>query len=386
MRVLMVSKACLVGAYQRKLEEIAALPEIELTVAVPPAWRDERGIIRLERAHLRGYRLAVEPIAFNGRFHLHYYPRLGRLIEQVRPDLVHIDEEPYNLATWHALRLARRFGARTLFFSWQNLLRRYPWPFSRFEREVLRTADGAIAGNQEARAVWRAKGFAGPIAVIPQFGIDLDVFRPVERPSAPGRPFTAGYAGRLVRDKGVDILLKAAAQLPDIHLRIVGGGPELAPLQRLAGEIGLAGRVAWLPLVPSEQMPAELAEMDVLVLPSRTRPNWKEQFGRVLIEAMACGVPVIGADSGEIPNVIGEAGWLFPEEDAAALAGALRRLWQQPEAWARLSRLGRERVQAQYSQRRIAEETVTVYRELMANRESHLDGRTNRLGHTRPAA
>src|SRR6185503_10420543 len=172
MRVLMVSKACLVGAYQRKLEEMAALPDIELTVAVPAAWRDERGLIRLERVHLQGYRLAVEPIAFNGHFHFHYYPRLGRLMAQVRPQLVHVDEEPYNLATWHALRLARRHHARTVFFSWQNLLRRYPWPFNGFEREVLRTANGAIAGNQEAQAVWRAKGFAGPIAVIPQFGVD----------------------------------------------------------------------------------------------------------------------------------------------------------------------------------------------------------------------
>jgi glycosyltransferase involved in cell wall biosynthesis len=367
MRVLMVSKACLVGAYQRKLEEMAALPDIELTVAVPAAWRDARGLIRLERAHVRGYRLEVEPIAFNGRFHLHYYPRLGRLMDAVRPQLVHMDEEPYNLATWHALRLARRRGARTLFFSWQNLRRSYPWPFSAFEREVLRTANGAIAGNQEAQAVWRAKGFARPMPVIPQFGVDLEIFRPVERPAADGRPFVAGYAGRLVREKGVDLLLRAAASLPaEIQLRIVGGGPEQAALKRLADKLGLAGRVAWLPLVPSEQMPAQFAQMDCLVLPSRTRPNWKEQFGRVLIEAMACGVPVIGADSGEIPNVIGSAGWLFPESDAAALAERLRQLWQRPEARAQLSGLGRQRAEALYSQRRIAEESVQFYRELMA--------------------
>ncbi len=366
----MVSKACLVGAYQRKLEEMAALPEIELTVAVPAAWRDARGLIRLERAHVRGYRLVVEPIAYNGHFHFHYYPRLGRLMAEVRPQLVHVDEEPYNLATWHALRLARRHHARALFFSWQNLLRRYPWPFSAFERDVLRTADGAIAGNQEAQAVWRAKGFAGPMAVIPQFGVDLEVFRPVERPAGPniGRPFVAGYAGRLVREKGVDILLRAAAKLPaDIHLRIVGGGPELPALKRLADRLGLAGRVAWLPIVPSEQMPAQFAQMDCLVLPSRTRPNWKEQFGRVLIEAMACGVPVIGAASGEIPNVIGAAGWLFPEADAAALAERLRQLWQQPDARTLLSSLGRQRVEALYSQRRIADDTVKMYRDLMAN-------------------
>ncbi|MEP7358268.1 MAG: glycosyltransferase, partial [Anaerolineales bacterium] len=266
------------------------------------------------------------------------------------------------------LRLARGLGARALFFSWQNLLRRYPWPFSAFERQVLRMADGAIAGSQEAQAVWRAKGFTGPIAVIPQFGVDVDIFRPVARPAGPeaGRPFVAGYAGRLVREKGVDILLRAAAQLPaQVHLRLIGGGPAQAALQQQAAALGLAGRVAWRPLVPSEQMPAELAALDFLVLPSRTRPNWKEQFGRVLIEAMACGVPVIGAASGEIPNVIGEAGLLFPEEDAATLAERLRQLWQQPELAARLSTLGQARARALYSQRRIAEETAAVYRRLM---------------------
>ena len=136
MRVLMVSKACIVGAYQKKLEELAHQPEIKLTVVVPPYWRDERGTMELERQYTEGYELVVERMALNGHFHLHFYPGLGKQIRRVQPDLVHIDEEPYNLATAHALWLARRAGARSLFFSWQNLSRSYPPPDSWLERSA----------------------------------------------------------------------------------------------------------------------------------------------------------------------------------------------------------------------------------------------------------
>ncbi|MCZ7547268.1 MAG: glycosyltransferase [Anaerolineae bacterium] len=192
MRVLMISKACLVGAYQRKLEAIAAHDGVELVVVVPPAWRDERGELKLERAHTAGYRLVVEPVAFGGNFHMHFYPRLGRAFARFRPDVVHIDEEPYNLATWHALWLARRAGARALFFTWQNINRRYPFPFDLGERWTLRRVDYAIAGTDGAAAVWRTKGYHGPLAVIPQFGVDPDIFSPGA--ARPAGAFRVGYA------------------------------------------------------------------------------------------------------------------------------------------------------------------------------------------------
>lgn len=367
MRVLMISKACVVGAYQRKLELIAAHDDIDLTVVVPPSWRDERGVLRLERAHTSGYWLAVEPVAFNGRFHLHFYPRLARRFAQVRPDVVHIDEEPYNLATWHALWLARRAGAKALFFTWQNLARRYPFPFAAGERWALRRADYAIAGTEGAAAVWRAKGYAGPLAVIPQFGVDPNLFSP----GAPGerrreRPFVIGYAGRLVPEKGVDLLLRAAAGLPgEWRLDVLGSGPAAGELKALAARLGIAARVRFTAWVASERMPAFYWGIDALAVPSRTRRNWKEQFGRVIVEAMACGAPVVGSDSGAIPEVMGDAGLIVPEDNEAALRAALARLMGDPALWADLSARGRARVAAHFTQGRIAEATVRVYREMV---------------------
>lgn len=365
MRVLMISKACLVGAYQRKLEEIARYSDVELTVLVPPAWQDERGVLRLERAHERGYTLRAIPIALNGNFHLHFYPSLRREMSQLRPDIVHMDEEPYNLSTFQATWLGRRVGARVLFFSWQNLDRLYPPPFSWMQSYVFRHATYGLAGNQDAVRVLRAKGYKGKLAIIPQFGVDPDIFKPAPR-RANGGGFAIGYVGRLVEEKGVDILLRAAARLPGVwRVYILGSGPQRQALEHLAIELGIEQQVIFDPPIPSTQMPAYYSGLDVLVLPSRSRANWKEQFGRVLIEAMACGVPVIGSTCGEIPNVIQDAGLVFPEGNVEALRECLIRLQQDQELRAALAERGRQRVLECYTQASIAAQTVQVYRSMM---------------------
>ena len=366
MRVLMVSKACIVGAYQKKLEELARLPDMELRVVVPPYWRDERGTMELERQHTSGYELVVERMAFNGHFHLHHYPGLGRQMQRFQPAVVHIDEEPYNLATAQALYLARQVGARSLFFSWQNIQRRYPPPFCLLEHYVLRGADYALVGNHEAVGVWRAKGYRGPIAVVPQFGVDPDIFRPGRRRADQG--FHVGYVGRLVAEKGVDLLLEALAGLAGAwRASILGSGPQRQALQEQARRLGLTDRVSFEDWLPSGQMPAHYRRLDALVLPSRTRPNWKEQFGRVLVEAMACGVAVVGSDCGEIPNVIGEAGLIFSEGQAEALRSRLERLLVEPQLRDELAERGRQRVLARYTQAQIAAQTYQVYQEMVGH-------------------
>ena len=369
MRVLMVSKACIAGTYQRKLEEIAARG-VDLTVAVPPYWRDDAGRrVPLERRHVEGYRLVETPMALNGRFHVHFYPRLADVVRDARPDLVHVDEEPYNVATAQALFLARAAGARTLFFTWQNLNRTYPLPFRLLERYAYRVTDGAIAGNRDAADVLREKGYRGRSWVIPQFGVDPAHFAPDPAPD-PSRPFTVGwFSGRLHAFKGVHLLIEAVAALADdTRLEILGWGPEEGRLRDLAARAGLGDRFRLLPGVPSHQVPAFARNLDVAVLPSLPTPRWMEQFGRMLIEAMACGVAVVGSDSGEIPHLVGDAGLTFPAGDAPALADRLRRLRDDRVLRASLVRLGTERVHAHFTQARIAEATVAAYREVLATR------------------
>lgn len=364
MRVVMISKACLVGAYQKKLEELARLPGMELTVLVPSYWRDSRGVTRLERRFTQGYNLHVVPMALNGHFHLHWYPGLGARLRVLRPDIVHVDEEPYNLATWQAMRLARALGSPACFFTWQNLPRAYPPPFRWFERYNYRHAAHALAGTQAAAETLRRKGYTGPLSIVPQFGVDPEEYRPA---GTPGRreSFTIGYAGGLVPEKGIDVLLRALAGLAECwEAHLAGEGAEGPRLARLAQALGIGERVHFRGRIPSSEMPDFYRSLDVLVLPSRSRPNWTEQFGRVLIEAMACGVAVVGSTCGEIPQVIGEAGLIFPEGDASALRAHLARLQADPSLRAELAARGRARVLSHYTQARIAADTYAVYRQM----------------------
>jgi glycosyltransferase involved in cell wall biosynthesis len=365
MRILMISKACLVEAYQTKLKEIGQAEGVELAVIVPPVWRDPAGPVYLEQNRAEGYRLWVDPLRLNGHFHLYYYPTLRRRLADFQPDILHVDEEPYNLATWLAVRQARAAGVKSLFFSWQNLHNRYPFPFSLMEKQVLEQVDYAIVGNEASGQVWRAKGYKGPYQVIPQFGVCPDFFRPQQRASD-STLVIGSTSRRLVPEKGIDLLLQAVAGLAgDWRLHIAGEGPARPSLEALATRLGIAGRVSFDGGIRSEQMPAYLQQLDVLVLPSRTLTNWKEQFGRVLIEAMACEVVVVGSDSGEIPHVIGDAGFVFPEGDVPALRRRLQQLLLEPALRRQLACAGRRRVLERYTQARIAAHTVAVYRTLM---------------------
>jgi glycosyltransferase involved in cell wall biosynthesis len=276
-----------------------------------------------------------------------------------------MDEEPYNLATWMGLRAAARRQASGLFFTWQNLYRRYPPPFRWLEQANYRRARIAIAGNHEAAAVLRRKGYRGEIAVIPQFGVDPTMFTP--RAVAPlSGPVRIGYAGGYLPEKGLDLLLQACAGLRGgWRLHLVGEGEERQRLTRLAKELHIDDRVCLDRRLASAEMPAFYQSLDMFVLPSRSTPTWKEQFGRVLIEAMACEVAVVGSSSGLIPNVVGDAGLVFDEGDAGSMRQTLQSLLDDSELRRELGARGRQRVLAHYTMAQVAAQTVQVYSALL---------------------
>jgi len=295
--------------------------------------------------------------------------RLWQALRRARPHLVQVDEEPASVALLQILLLKRMLGYKVIFFTWENLVIRYPWPFEWIRRLSLKLADGAIAGTEGAATVLRQAGYPKPLVIVPQLGVDPDHSAPQRaqdiRNTLGLKHFTVGYVGRLVPEKGLMALLQALHQLGgDWQWLIVGRGPLRAELEQQARDWGIAERLCWLDTVPHQKVPRYVNAVDVLVLPSQSTPRWKEQLGHVLLEAMACGVPVVGSDCGAIPDVIGEAGLVFPEGQATALAEHLRQLREDEALRQKLSLMGRERVLTHFTHQRIAERTVAFWREI----------------------
>ncbi|MCS6910400.1 MAG: glycosyltransferase family 4 protein [Anaerolineales bacterium] len=364
LRLLLISHTYSAPINHAKLEALAR--RVSLTVITPHMWRDALFTVVADRPLSSAYQWHRLPVHLNGRLMYHVYSlrALDRLIQQTRPDVVHVEEEPPSLALAELALLKPRRRYKLTCFTWENIPRSAGLPG--VEAFNLRRCDGIIAGNREAEGVVRRKGFSGPMQVIPQLGVDAGLFRPAAQPAEGRADFCVGFIGRMAEEKGVRTLLAAARELRGVRLMLVGGGPLASEIRTWAARHEMAGRVEHIAPVSHEAVPHYLRQMDCLVLPSRSTPKWKEQFGHVLIEAMACGVPVIGSNSGAIPEVIAEAGLIFPEGDARALGAAIERLRDDPALRLRLGRAGRERVLAHYTHDRIAAATAEFLEQISA--------------------
>lgn len=379
MKVLIITRTLAEFANQQgKIREISKLG-VNLTVVSPARWAGRES--EIQRVKPDGYEFLLHKCWFSGTAsvrignHLHLYPGISSVIGREKWDFVHIDEEPFNLATYHALRGCRRNRARAVFTTWQNLMKRYPPPFNLFERYVYQNAAGAIAGNGESLDLLRRRGFRRLAAHIPQLGVDPTVFRKqdaggLRRKLGVGGAFVIGFVGRFSPEKGVDTLIKALALLPEgCVLVLVGNGPERSTLQAMAQALGVSAKVQWVPWVDSGEVVEYLNAFDVLALPSRTRWSVKEQFGRVLVEAMSCETCVVGSDSGEIPNVVGDAGLIFHEGEERELAERLRQLVDGLSLRDALRHRGRQRVLEHFTYAKIASDTVNFYRSICSDSE-----------------
>jgi glycosyltransferase involved in cell wall biosynthesis len=344
-RLLVVSHPAVVSVNQEVYRELTGRGW-NVTIVVPSRWRHSYSKAPVAPQALDGLERSLRPVpvALRGHPQRHFYlARCGALCAQSRPDVAFVEAEPYSLA---ATQWGHALGTRGVPFGvqcYENIDRPLPAAVRRLRARVLRQATFVAARSDTAARLARTWGARGEIGLAPP------AVPAWERPPARSdpdreRPFTLGYAGRLVESKGLMDLLGAVRQLEaPVELLLVGNG-ELR--DQLEGQPIPGSRVRVLDGMTHDRMASAYARLDVLVLPSRTTATWKEQFGRVIVEALWCGVPVVGSDSGEIPWLIEltGGGLVFPEGDRELLAARLNTLRGAPELRQELARKGREAV------------------------------------------
>lgn len=351
------AKACALSRYN----------DLDVRVLAPERYREAETRWRYPQLPWEptyGFTVASVRNAWCGaaKWYLQWYPKLANVLLELKPDIVDLWEEPWSLLAAQTARLCSRLlpDAVLIGETEQNVSKTLPPPFEWFRRYSLSRVDFLIGRNQESLRVAYSKGLNAPSKVVGN-GVDIELFRRQDRPAcrkALGlEGFVVGYAGRLVKEKGIETLLEAVTKLEGKAVLCLCGDGEMKA--KLRGEPA----VQWIGTLSREELPQFYGALDVLVLPSQTTPSWKEQFGRVIVEAQACGVPVVGSNSGAIPEVIGDAGLVFPEKKADALSNHLETLRCNPELHANLALKGARRAGGLYSWQAIASQMRDIYME-----------------------
>lgn len=365
-RVLRVYHSAVVPEYRERDRLLRERHGYDVHLACPAAWSEGgRRVTAVPDEHVP---LHILPTA--GREHpiLFWYrvAAMRHLIRTVRPGIIDLHEEPYSLAVTAALTAAtlERTRVPVCLYTAQNILKRYPLPVRLLERRALRRAAAIYPCSTEAADVARAKGFTGDVEVLP-LGVTVRD-RPERHFSA--TPLRVGFVGRLERYKGAHIALEAfalaARDLP-ATLEVVGAGTQLAALRARAAALGVAERVTFTGAIEQPAAVKRVLGFDALLIPSLTTPSWKEQFGRIAVEGLETGTPVIASDSGSLREVLGDCGVLVPEGDVSAFAAALEAVLRSPERRAEMSSRGRVRAKAAYSWESVADGFDRMYSALL---------------------
>jgi hypothetical protein len=351
-RALVLSHHYADPAHRQKLRELAGLGWA-ITLALPAGIAGMDGAVRLAPIPVSGPPDRPASVRWNRR-------ALRRLMSEVRPDLVQIEEEPGTQAALAAVREASRLKVPAVIFSWQSLPAKQTWLERRRHRATMAGVRGVIGGNTMARALLAESARGRPSLTLPQTGVVPPTT--VERSAAVSLSIT--YVGRLVPERGANMLLRACGQLlGPWTLTIAGTGPEQESLEDLAGRLGLASRIRWLGALSRHEAQDLLARTDCLVVPSRSTPTWVEPYSPVLVDAMARGVAVVVTPEGALPELVGDAGRIVGSEEEMLIA--LQELLTNPEYRAELGQAGRRRVLEHYVDAAIARATDSFWREVI---------------------
>jgi glycosyltransferase involved in cell wall biosynthesis len=364
MRVLRIYHSAVVDEYRNRERLLRSRHGHDVHVVCPPEWLEGGKLVRAPvEADVPVHIATVNGLRRPNLF-LYRGSTIRQIIRDLRPEIVDLHEEPFSAAAGGVLRAMRleASSAKLCVYSAQNLGRRYPPPFSLIEQRVLATARAAYPCSTEAGDRLIARGFRGKVHVLP-LGVTIPT-RIAERAGPP----RVGFIGRLEPYKGGLLAVRAfaaAAVVPDSTMEVIGAGSQEDELRAEVRAAGLENRVTFTGALTQEKVLGRMGGLDVVLVPSLTTHTWKEQFGRVPVQAMAHGAVVIASDSGSLREVVGDCGVLVREGDQAGLDRALTDLLQQPRQLEDLRRRGLLLAARRFSWEAVSDGVDAMYRGLV---------------------
>jgi glycosyltransferase involved in cell wall biosynthesis len=384
LRVLVIDKMSVVRKNRERFIRLARRANVEITLLAPTVWVENVVRTEFEPGEDEPIDVVLGRVSWPGNeIKSIYLTGLLKALRRSRPEVVFMFEEAFSLFAIQIVTLCRLLYPKTpvIFYGLWILPYRQlyfrPRPLIRgICRAVFKMVHLGLCLNDRATQMVREAGFHNARTLF--FGIDEEIFQPVEQAEARRRLGIAPseelflFAGRLREEKGIQDLITAFARIRSerpgrpLQLVIVGDGDYLPQLRELAASLDLGTSVVFRNAVPIDEMRLVIASATALVLPSRS--YWAEQFGRVLVEAMLVGTTVIGSTSGEIPNVVGDGGFVFDADDVNDLEKTIKQVLDNPEEAERRRMLGHEKAIAQYSMGAFVEGLIDTFEELSGRR------------------
>jgi glycosyltransferase involved in cell wall biosynthesis len=376
MKISIIGRTYMIDLSRRQIYYLSKYDDIDLKLTTLKSWKHSLRNFKFNNSEKDIKQIHVLKPILNGHGMAFLYKSLFLNLITDTPDIIHINQEPCSLSAFQIILLKKIYNLKSkiILFTWENINRTYPFPFNFIYKFNINNVHGILCGNAEAEKVVREKGFSGITQITPEIGIEEKVYKKVESDklkkqlSIKKNTVIIGYIGRIIKAKGLVCLFKALSEIKgeDWKLVLVGKGKDKQLLIKLAENLEIINHIYFIGAISHENVPNYLSLMDMLVLPSLTTDKWKEQLGHVIIEAMACEVPVIGSDSGAIPEVISKAGLIARENDHLDWAKKIKLLVKSPSRRRALAKKGKKRILTTYTNKIIAEKIREFYYKVMS--------------------
>jgi glycosyltransferase involved in cell wall biosynthesis len=390
LNLVIISHAYVYAPYRAKIEALAKYKDLNITL-ITPEFGLEGGGQKVYSTPYEGkaYKHITLSGFFTGKLNFFVLKNLKETLQNLNPDIIILEEEYWTQIAAQVSYIKQKFLPKTklLLLSCENMCHiweseaksiyqkiRYT-SFHWLEKFIIPKLDALVFQLPE---VWQdfeqrmlALKFRGLKGTFPQLGVDYDRFA---KPASASKieeiqnnlhiktkDFVYGYIGRLTPEKGIEDMIYAfeAWNKPNTRVLIIGNGSEdyISHLNALIYNLNLTNIISIHPAIAFDDIPAYFQLLNISILLSHTTPIWKEQFGRVLVESMAAGTPVIGSNSGSIPLVVGETGYIVPEKNILSIQEALNDAYTNKEKYIKLSKLSQSRAQREFSYQAIAKKT-----------------------------